>query len=772
MRTFHSPGARSPSGYALCLGAFALLTAASAPPVAAQTVWTGGTGDWTSAGNWSAGIPNPGTDAVIANGGTATVSANSAAQSLTVGSTAAGNLSLTAGTLALSGAAYIGSGSGNGVVTLTGGTMTTAGDFLLGYFRTGTLNASGGTLTVSGTSYVGYSSTSTALVTSGSWTTGGDLYVGIDAGLGGAGTLTISGGTTTAGNVYAAVDLAASGTINLNGGVLAAAAVAESTGSGGGRLNFNGGTLRATTSNATFISGFEAGDLQLGAGGGTIDSNGFNIGFANVIQGAGALTKAGSGTLTLSGANTYTGATNVNGGTLSLAGSNNIVSSSLVTVNPGGTLAAPNLQIGAAATGTEALAVAGGTVTITSESYVGHTYAGSATVSSGTWTTGGALYIGVGGGTGELTITGGSLAAGASAIAGAGLDTGTGTATISGGTWNSTGSLTVGYSGVGQLTIDGGTVTAGNVRLSNDPSGAGTLNLNAGVLATGALVRGNGSGQFNFNGGTLRATAANADFTTGFSSGDLQVQSGGATIDTQAHAITLSAPLAGAGALTKSGSGALTLSGASGFSGSTNVAAGTLAVTGSLASSAVTVASGATLTGGGAVGELTVNSGATLAPGNSPGTLVAGNTTFASGGTLVWEINSANGAPGALVGWDLLSINGGLTITATSATPFQIDLTSLTSGNAAGLVGDFNAGASYSFIFATASGGITGFSADKFDIRTTQFGNSFSGPWTVSSNGFNLSLDYNVAQIPEPSTYVLLGAGVLLVLAARRRRRR
>ncbi|MBA3848660.1 MAG: hypothetical protein C0502_01535 [Opitutus sp.] len=733
-----------------------MLAAALAPRAGAQTVWTGTTGNWGTAGNWSAGVPGAATDAVIANSGTATLTANGSAQNLTVGQAAAGALTITSGTLSLSGAAFIGTSTGDGTVTVSGGTLATAGDLITGYFRAGTVTASGGTLSISGTSYVGYGSTSTATVSGGSWTTAGDLYVGIDAGLGGAGTLTISGGTVSAGNVYAAVDLAASGTINLNGGVLAAAAVVESSGSGGGRLNFNGGTLRATGTNAAFVSGFESGDIQLASGGGTIDSNGFNIGIANVIQGAGALTKSGTGTLTLSGASTYTGATNVNAGTLNLANGNNVVSSSLLTVNTGGTLTAPNLRIGAAGAGTEALAVSGGAVTITGESYIGHTYAGSATLSGGTWSTGGALYVGVGGGTGALSITGGSLSTGASAIAGAGLDTGTGSATISGGAWNSTGSLTVGYSGTGQLTVDGGTVTAGNVRLSKDPSGAGTLNLNAGVVATGALVRGNGTAQFNFNGGTLRATANNADFTTGFSAGDFQIARGGATLDTQSYTVVMSAAMQGMGGLVKSGAGTLTLSGASTYSGATNVAAGTLRVTGSIADSAVSVASGATLAGNGTVGDLTILSGGIIAPGNSPGTLSAGDTTFAGGGRYVWEINSVAGTAGASTGWDLLNISGTLNVTATSGNRFQLDLASLTAGNAAGNVPDFTPASFYSFVFASASDGITGFSADKFDILTDNFSNSFTETWSVTSDGFNLSLNYGLAPVPEPSTYALL----------------
>lgn len=66
----------------------------------------------------------------------------------------------------------------------------------------------------------------------------------------------------------------------------------------------------------------------------------------------GSLVKVGTGTLTLSGINTYTGATNVNAGTLEVDGS--IATSSLTTVNNGGTLTGTgtvgNLQVNSGGT--------------------------------------------------------------------------------------------------------------------------------------------------------------------------------------------------------------------------------------------------------------------------------------------------------------------------------------------------------------------------------------------------------------------------------------
>jgi autotransporter-associated beta strand protein len=104
-----------------------------------------------------------------------------------------------------------------------------------------------------------------------------------------------------------------------------------------GNNTYNGGTV------------ISAGTLQLGNGGATgsivgdVVDNGilaFNrsdvVTFGGAISGNGVTSQIGSGTTILTGVSTYTGATNVNAGTLSVNGS--IASSSLTTVNAGGTL--------------------------------------------------------------------------------------------------------------------------------------------------------------------------------------------------------------------------------------------------------------------------------------------------------------------------------------------------------------------------------------------------------------------------------------------------
>ncbi|MFW7268973.1 autotransporter domain-containing protein [Gluconacetobacter sp. Hr-1-5] len=105
---------------------------------------------------------------------------------------------------------------------------------------------------------------------------------------------------------------------------------------------------------------------------------------------------------------------------------------------------------------------------------------------------------------------------------------------------------------------------------------------------------------------------------------------------------TLDNILSGSGSLTKSGGGVLTYNGnGAGYDGQTQVVAGALAVDGSLASSAITVGSGAMLEGSGAVGGVVVEQGATLQGGEGgAGTLTvngdlqqqAGSTLLANGG--------------------------------------------------------------------------------------------------------------------------------------------
>ncbi len=81
------------------------------------------------------------------------------------------------------------------------------------------------------------------------------------------------------------------------------------------KLNFNGGTLRAT-------AGFDNGRaIAMNSNGGTVQVDAGTLEFSGIISGTGDLKKTGEGELLLSGENTYSGFTTISAGTLKLGSS-------------------------------------------------------------------------------------------------------------------------------------------------------------------------------------------------------------------------------------------------------------------------------------------------------------------------------------------------------------------------------------------------------------------------------------------------------------------
>ena len=156
---------------------------------------------------------------------------------------------------------------------------------------------------------------------------------------------------------------------------------------------------------------------------------------------------------------------------------------------------------------------------------------------------------------------------------------GNGTLNISGGTWNQAdGGIVVGdfadnsWTGRGDVNQSGGTVNADYVFMQ-----MGTYNLNGGNLSAFGVadISTNGIGVFNFNGGTLLARDNNTDF---IQADTVEIQSGGAMIDTTNNEVWVNKAMVGVGGLTKKGSGLLKLAGANAYSGSTTVQEGTLRI--------------------------------------------------------------------------------------------------------------------------------------------------------------------------------------------------
>jgi len=282
------------------------------------------------------------------------------------------------------------------------------------------------------------------------------------------------------------------------------------------------------------------------------------------------------------------------------------------------------------------------------------------------------------------------------------------------------------------------------------------------VLATSPVstvtdVTVSGTGSWVWSGGTL-SVAAGGVFTYG-STGDSE----------------FSGILNGAGSLViSSGAGELTFTNDNTYAGATTVDGGILQVKngGKMRNSGVTVKNGGKVYGKGHMKSLIVVDGGITSPGASPGTMSADNETWADDGIYQWEINDADATKGGDPGWDWKDITDTLTISATESNKFVIDITSLTLGNIAGDAVDFDNTQQYSWIIATAGNGITGFAANKFELRTTNFSNDMGTGYftisTVAGAGSEESVALNF--VPEPTGIAILVIGGLGLVRRRRRR--
>ena len=93
--------------------------------------------------------------------------------------------------------------------------------------------------------------------------------------------------------LFLAVSAGASGTYNLNGGLLVLSSSGLTQGAGSAAFNFGGGTLAA---NAPWSSSLGM-NLTGNGGNATVDTTGGSIGLAGNLTGFGGLSKVGPGTL-------------------------------------------------------------------------------------------------------------------------------------------------------------------------------------------------------------------------------------------------------------------------------------------------------------------------------------------------------------------------------------------------------------------------------------------------------------------------------------------
>ena len=404
----------------------------------------------------------------------------------------------------------------------------------------------------------------------------------------------------------------------------------------------------------------------------------------------------------------------VTGNTLTLGG----VSPTIGVVSGG------NATVGSVMAGTAGLTQAGpGTLILTGA----NTYTGGTTISAGT------LQIGNGGTTGS--------------VAGNIVDN---TALV----FNRSNNLTYAgvISGTGSLTKSG----AGTLTLTGNSTYTGGTTISAGTLAVSSDANlGAASGGLTFGGGTLQSTAT-------FSSNRGVTLTGGGTLNTNAATtLTLGGAITGTGSLTKSGTGTLTLSGNNTYTGTTTISAGTLALSGSIASSSQVNVSNAA----GTFDISGTSSGATITTLNG-----VANSHVSLGGQTLTISNGLTTYAGIIQGTGGLTVTGGTQTlsganTYTGGTTISAGTLQIGNGGATGSVtGDIvdNAALVFNRTGTLTYGGVISGTGSLAKIGTGTLtltgNNTYAGGTTINAGTLAVSSDANLGAASGGLTF---GGGTL-----------
>jgi autotransporter-associated beta strand protein len=293
--------------------------------------------------------------------------------------------------------------------------------------------------------------------------------------------------------------------------------------------------------------------------------------------------------------------------------------------------------------------------------------------------------------------------------------------------------------------VDSTEIKTGGKLTINSHSHIRNLTLSGGELASTGVDPFYGYGSWVLD----DPTTVNGGVTSIISAHEVNAQNG--VFDVSAGSILNVTGTINNGSVTKSGAGTMVLSNTNTYTGATSVSNGTLKVSGSIATSDVTVNGGILASGStGTVGKIvTVNSGASFAAGDvgTVGTAtVADDLNFSSGSIFDWDLTTATNTYDKVTVMDQLNITSGAKFNLVSSTAFTDTF--------------WDATHTWSDIFGSKA--IDNFLVSNFLYSGSATAPSAEGYFTISGS----SLTWNA--VPEP-TSALVG---LLITAGLLRRRR
>lgn len=532
--------------------------------------------------------------------------------------------------------------------------------------------------------YVGARGTGNLTIANGG--TVNDLQAYVGTGVGSEGTVTVDGaGSAWTNRSHLHIGWLGSGSLAIANGGTVTSSWDTTIGSGAaGSVSIDGAGSSLSTGGLLFVGDYDGGTLSI-ANGGSASAAAAAIGYGE--ESFGSVTIAGTGSkleiddplfvgLYGSGELTVSDGATVN----SLFGylGNSAGSDGTATVDGAGSAWAMDGNLFIGLEGRGSLAITNGGSVSDSVGYVGSSAGSSAEINvdgiGSIWTSEVALDFASLGNASLAITNGGTVATGLAKI-GAGFS-GVGEVLVDGpgSSWINAEELLVADGGTGSLTLaNGGSVSTASMVVAQYETGVGAVNIGAaageaaaapGTINVPTLTFGDGNGTLVFN-----HTATDYAFDP--------VISGMGTILHRAGYTSLTAD-------------------SSAFTGTTDLAGGTLNVAGSLGG-VVNVSGNGTLVGTGSIGSLALAEGGTIAPGNSIGTInVAGNVTFDAGSVFAVEVDPSSSAS------DLIAVAGTATLNGGTVTHFGMD-------------GEYAPASTYTIL--TATGGVTG----EFSGATSDF---------------------------------------------------